>query len=83
IEDREIEALRRVKDEVKEVRVGTECGIRIKGFEDVKVGDRIVCYAVKEVIGIALLPTLILYVILSQKIAASREPRAKGKRRKG
>lgn len=48
-EGRDLEALRRVKDEVKEVRVGTECGIRIAGFEDIKPGDELVCYKVVEV----------------------------------
>jgi len=44
IDNREVESLRRVKDEVKEVRAGTECGLRIKGFEDIKAGDTIECY---------------------------------------
>jgi len=48
-EGRDLEALRRVKDEAKEVRAGTECGIRIKGFEDIKPGDVLVCYKVVEV----------------------------------
>lgn len=48
-ENRELEALRRVKDEAKEVRAGTECGIRLKGFEDLKPGDELVCYKVVEV----------------------------------
>ncbi|MFN3168431.1 MAG: translation initiation factor IF-2 [Phycisphaeraceae bacterium] len=48
-EGRDLEALRRVKDEAKEVRAGTECGIRIKGFEDIKPGDELVCYKVVEV----------------------------------
>ncbi|MEM6756657.1 MAG: translation initiation factor IF-2 [Planctomycetota bacterium] len=47
--DRKLSSLRRVKDEAKEVQVGTECGIRIEGFEDVKPGDQIVCYRVEEV----------------------------------
>ena len=48
-ENRELESLRRVKDEAKEVRAGTECGIRITGFEDIKPGDVLVCYKVIEV----------------------------------
>jgi len=47
--DRKLSSLRRVKDEAKEVQVGTECGVRIEGFEDVKPGDQIVCYRVEEV----------------------------------
>jgi translation initiation factor IF-2 len=48
-ENRELETLRRVKDEAKEVRAGTECGIRIAGYEDLKPGDELVCYKVIEV----------------------------------
>ncbi len=48
-DDRDIESLRRVKDDAKEVRAGTECGIRLKGFDDLKPGDTIVCYNVKQV----------------------------------
>ena len=48
-DNREVESLRRVKDDAKEVRAGTECGIRLKGFDDLKPGDTIVCYNVKEV----------------------------------
>lgn len=48
-DQRDFDSLRRVKDDVKEVRAGTECGIRIKNFEDVKNGDQIICYRVKEV----------------------------------
>ena len=48
-EGRAIETLRRVKDDVREVRAGTECGIRVEGFDDVKPGDRIACYNTVEV----------------------------------
>lgn len=48
-DNRRMESLRRVKDEVKEVRAGTECGIRITNFDDIKAGDEIECYRVKEV----------------------------------
>jgi len=44
VEGRQIESLRRVKDDVKEVRAGTECGIKIAGFDDLKVDDRLICY---------------------------------------
>ncbi len=37
----ELESLRRHKDDVKEVRAGTECGIAVKKYNDVKVGDQI------------------------------------------
>ena len=48
-EGRDLEALRRVKDEAKEVRAGTECGIRIAGYEDLKPGDELICYKIVEV----------------------------------
>ena len=37
----ELESLRRFKDDVNEVRAGTECGIGVKNYNDVKVGDQI------------------------------------------
>ncbi|MEM7681037.1 MAG: translation initiation factor IF-2 [Planctomycetota bacterium] len=48
-DERSVASLRRVKDEVKEVRVGTECGIRIEGYDDVKPGDEILFYRTIEV----------------------------------
>ncbi|ACE84775.1 translation initiation factor IF-2 [Cellvibrio japonicus] len=44
----ELESLRRFKDDVNEVRNGFECGIGVKNY-DVKVGDQIEVYEVKEV----------------------------------
>jgi translation initiation factor IF-2 len=37
----ELESLRRFKDAVEEVRMGTECGIAVKNYNDVKPGDQI------------------------------------------
>ena len=37
----ELESLRRHKDDVKEVKLGTECGIAVKNYNDVKAGDNI------------------------------------------
>jgi translation initiation factor IF-2 len=37
----ELESLRRFKDDVNEVRSGTECGIGVKNYNDVKPGDQI------------------------------------------
>ncbi|MEN8762766.1 MAG: translation initiation factor IF-2 [Thiogranum sp.] len=37
----ELESLRRFKDDVNDVRNGTECGIGVRGYNDVKVGDQI------------------------------------------
>jgi translation initiation factor IF-2 len=45
----ELESLRRFKDDVNEVRAGTECGIGVKNYNDVKVGDQIECYEVTEI----------------------------------
>ncbi len=45
----EIASLRRFKDEAKEVRESFECGIGLKNFNDVKVGDIIECFEVDEI----------------------------------
>ncbi len=45
----ELESLRRFKDDVQEVRTGTECGIAVKSYNDVKEGDQIEVFDVKEV----------------------------------
>ena len=45
----ELESLRRFKDDANEVRNGTECGIGVKNYTDVKVGDLIEVYEVKEI----------------------------------
>jgi translation initiation factor IF-2 len=37
----ELESLRRFKDDASEVRAGMECGIGVKSYNDVKVGDKI------------------------------------------
>lgn len=45
----ELESLRRFKDDVNEVRSGTECGIGVKNYNDVKAGDQIECFERIEV----------------------------------
>jgi len=45
----ELESLRRFKDDVNEVRSGTECGIGVKNYNDVQTGDQIECYERVEV----------------------------------
>ncbi|MGA0587319.1 translation initiation factor IF-2 [Dyella sp. KRB-257] len=45
----ELESLRRFKDLVDEVRNGMECGIAVKQYNDVKVGDQIECFERIEV----------------------------------
>ncbi|HUN70774.1 MAG TPA: translation initiation factor IF-2 [Steroidobacteraceae bacterium] len=44
-----LESLRRFKDDVNEVRAGTECGIGVKNYQDVRVNDQIECFARLEV----------------------------------
>ena len=44
-----LESLRRFKDDVGEVRAGTECGIGVKNYQDVRVSDQIECFARLEV----------------------------------
>ncbi len=44
-----LESLKRFKDDVREVREGFECGLKIAGYDDVKVGDVIEAYRVEQV----------------------------------
>jgi translation initiation factor IF-2 len=44
-----LESLRRFKDDVNEVRAGTECGIAVHNYNDVQVGDQIECFSRVEV----------------------------------
>ena len=45
----ELESLRRFKEDVKEVKSGTECGIGVKDYNDIKTGDQIEVYKRTEV----------------------------------
>ncbi|MCY4473385.1 MAG: translation initiation factor IF-2 [Kistimonas sp.] len=45
----ELESLRRFKDDVPEVRTGYECGIGVKNYNDIKVGDKIEVYKLVQV----------------------------------
>jgi translation initiation factor IF-2 len=45
----ELDSLKRFKDDVKEVKQGFECGLSLKGFNDVQVGDQIEVFEVVEV----------------------------------
>ena len=49
INDYEIASLKREKDDTREVREGMECGIRLAGFNDIKEGDLLEAFRVKEV----------------------------------
>ncbi len=45
----EIDSLKRLKDDVREVREGFECGIKLKNYNDIKEGDQLEFFEVKEV----------------------------------
>ena len=45
----EVSSLKRFKDDVKEVKSGMECGISIKNYNDIKVGDVIEGYEIVEI----------------------------------
>ncbi|MDE2148112.1 MAG: translation initiation factor IF-2, partial [Burkholderiales bacterium] len=45
----EIESLKRMKDDVREVQAGFECGIKLKNYNDIKEGDQLEVFEVKEV----------------------------------
>jgi translation initiation factor IF-2 len=45
----ELDSLRRFKDDVNEVRAGTECGIGVRNYNDIRAGDQIECFARVEV----------------------------------
>ncbi|MEM0983254.1 MAG: translation initiation factor IF-2, partial [Planctomycetota bacterium] len=47
--NRQLEQLKRFKDDVKEVRSGMECGMKIVGYDDIKEGDILECYKQIEV----------------------------------
>ena len=49
-EDLAIDTLRRVKDDVKEVKQGFECGIKLAGYDDLKEGDTLEGY-IRETIA--------------------------------
>ncbi len=49
IHEGELDSLKRFKDDVKEVRANFECGLSVKNFNDLQVGDRIEAYEIVEV----------------------------------
>lgn len=49
LNDYGIGSLRREKDDVREVREGMECGIRLEGFNDIKEGDLLEAYKIEEI----------------------------------
>jgi translation initiation factor IF-2 len=45
----ELASLKRFKDDVKEVKAGFECGLGLKGYDDIKEGDQLEVFEVTEV----------------------------------
>ncbi|MBS1170962.1 MAG: translation initiation factor, partial [Burkholderiaceae bacterium] len=45
----EIDTLKRFKDDVREVKSGFECGLTLKGYNDIKEGDQLEVYEVQEI----------------------------------
>jgi len=45
----EVESVRRLKDDVREVKEGFECGIKLKNYNDISEGDQLEFFEVKEV----------------------------------
>jgi translation initiation factor IF-2 len=48
-DERQLDSLKRVKDDVREVRAGLECGLKVKGYDDIKEGDILEFYQNVEV----------------------------------
>ncbi len=49
LHDGELDSLKRFKDDVREVKAGFECGLSLKNFNDVNVGDVLEAYEVQEI----------------------------------
>ncbi len=49
IHDGELDSLKRFKDDVREVKAGFECGLSVKGFNDIEKGDQLEVYEIVEV----------------------------------
>jgi translation initiation factor IF-2 len=45
----EVESVRRMKDDVKEVREGFECGIKLRNYSDIREGDQLELFEIKEI----------------------------------
>ena len=45
----EVESVRRMKDDVKEVKEGFECGIKLKNYSDIREGDQLELFEIKEI----------------------------------
>ena len=45
----ELDSLKRMKDDVREVKEGFECGVKLKNYNDIKEGDQLEFFEVKEI----------------------------------
>jgi len=45
----ELDSLKRYKDDAKEVKAGMECGLSLKGYNDIQVGDSLEIFEVQEI----------------------------------
>jgi translation initiation factor IF-2 len=48
-DERTLDSLKRIKDDAKEVKAGLECGIKLKGYDDIKEGDILEFYKTVEI----------------------------------
>ena len=49
IHDGELDSLKRFKDDVREVKAGFECGLSVRGYNDIQKGDQLEVYEIVEV----------------------------------
>jgi len=49
IHDGELDSLKRFKDDVREVKAGFECGLSLRSYNDVNIGDQLEVYEIQEV----------------------------------
>ena len=49
VHDGELDSLKRFKDDAREVKAGFECGLSLRGYNDIKEGDQLEAYEVQEV----------------------------------
>jgi translation initiation factor IF-2 len=52
VHEGKIGSLRRFKDDVSEVKAGTECGISLERYNDIKVGDLIEVYSIEKLAAV-------------------------------
>ena len=49
IHEGELSQLKRFKDDAKEVKDGTECGMAFANYQDIQAGDMIECFEIEEI----------------------------------